>query len=291
MAGKKNFRDIQQSKAHAAALAARVEARSSRLLPVTVPIYRTDLETSLELIGSAVLVALGCIRFLITAGHVLDFASDGPLAAGVSPRILPLAGDITRLRSTGSQNSDSDRVDLGIVRLAGHVWSEVSSDSFAQWTELDQRIPILARHTYSLVGFPVTLNRRQIDEGQATAVAYRMTGLECEEEAYDATATVPDTNVMVGFDRKTMWSADGQRNSPDLYGASGSGLWRYGRQISDSSSSPKLSAIAIEWHKRGQHKYILGTRITVFLAAMHDKYEDVRTFIDAQPRAPDERRD
>jgi hypothetical protein len=109
-----------------------------------------------------------------------------------------------------------------------------------------------------------------------------MTGLECDEVSYEATERNPETNVMVGFDRKAVWGASGKRNSPDLYGASGSGLWRYGRQISESSAAPKLSAIATEWHRRGVNRYILGTRITVFLEAMHDKYADVREFIDFQ---------
>jgi hypothetical protein len=281
MAGKKNHSgDNQPTREHAAALAARVEARSSRLLPVTVPIYRTDLETSVELLGTAVLVQLAEIPFLVTAGHVLDLRADGPLAAGVSPDILPIIGDVTRLRAIGSKSSSDDHVDLGIVRLAGQAWKDAPTESFARWTELDHQIPILARHTYSLVGFPVTVNRRGVTKGRATAVAYRMAGLECDAVSYEATGTNPETNVMVGFDRKAVWGVDGRRNSPDLYGASGSGLWRYGRRISDSSAPPKLSAIAIEWHKGGVHKHILGTRITAFLGAMHDKYEDVREYID-----------
>jgi hypothetical protein len=84
---------------------------------------------------------------------------------------------------------------------------------------------------------------------------------------------------MLGFDKKSMWGAHGQRTAPDLYGASGSGLWRYGRRISDDDARPRLAAIATEWHPKGEHRYLLGTRVPLVIEAIADRHESVREFV------------
>ena len=45
-----------------------------------------------------VLLVIASVRFLVTAGHVLDLLKDGPLAAGTSPELLSLAGQPSHRR-------------------------------------------------------------------------------------------------------------------------------------------------------------------------------------------------
>src|SRR5438105_6342184 len=98
---------------------AKAEALGHRQMAVTVPIFQADENNKPEVVGSAVLLAVAGVRLLLTAGHVLDLLKLGPLAAGTSPELLSVAGQPSRLRSPGSKVPKADRIDLGIMRLAG----------------------------------------------------------------------------------------------------------------------------------------------------------------------------
>lgn len=270
----------------ASGLSALADSLSSRLLAVTVGLYQTDKRDQPELVGSGVLVSLAKARFLFTAGHVLDLRLRGQLVVGVSPELVSVSGDVTRLFPIGVHPHAEDHIDLGIVRLEGGPWGALSPASFASWEELDIRPPIMARHTFALVGFPHSKNRRPISGDRMIAMAYRMAGLESFEDSYLETGRNPEANLMIDFDQKGMWGADGLRTSPDLYGASGSGLWRFGRRLRDAKHSPQLSAIAIEWHKKGRHKYVLGTRLHIAIAALSERYQDIRVFVEDRLNAP-----
>jgi hypothetical protein len=190
-----------------------------------------------------------------------------------------VAGDVTRLYSTDRVAKGEDRIDIGLVRLDGEAWRAAPSTAFASWVDMDIRQPILAGHSFGLLGFPHSQNRRPIRGDRMIGTAYRMVGLECDESVYKATDNNPDSTLLIGFKRKEMWDATGQRTAPDLYGVSGSGLWRYARRIRHATAQPRLSAIAIEWRSKGVHQYILGTRIHLVIAALAQKYEDVQRFI------------
>jgi hypothetical protein len=275
----------QESRRRVGELLAHADALSARVLPVTGPVYRVGPNDEPDLVGSAVLVQLGEMRFAFTAAHVLRHVRHGPLMIGVAAGLIPIAGDVTYLHTVGARTEAEDSIDLGIVRLAGESWMTLDGSSFAGWEEFDIGGPIVARQTYGLVGYPASKNRNQIEGDFISAYAYRMIGLECEAKAYDAAARNAEINVMVGFAQKDMWGAEGRRTAPNLYGASGSGLWRFGRRLRAATSAPLLSAIATEWHKRGKHKHILGTRLNVALAGVCDKYDDVRSFVVARLRA------
>lgn len=96
------------------------ESTRDQLLAPTVPLYQDTARRGTEVVASGVLVLLAGIRFLFTAGHVLDMRSRGQLLVGVSPELLTLAGEPLRLRSPGSTGPTGDRIDMGIVRLRGY---------------------------------------------------------------------------------------------------------------------------------------------------------------------------
>lgn len=132
---KKTRPDLESERKRAAELAAFAEALSSRLLPVTVGVYLPDEDDVPELVGSGVLVMLGETRFLFSARHVLDFRQKGHLMIGVSPDMVWLSGDVTRLRAVGSKSAADDHIDIGIVRLDNDSWSAVPSTAFVSWQE------------------------------------------------------------------------------------------------------------------------------------------------------------
>jgi hypothetical protein len=272
----------EQERRTAGELAAIAESYSARPLQVTCGLYQPGNNDEPELIGSGVLLSVGPAKFLVTAGHVLDRRKDAPFFVGVSPELLSLSGDVTRWRTVGAKTDAEDTIDVGAVRLEGEHWKDVPPEAFATWDEIDLNVPILERHSFGLVGFPNSSNRRSVAEARIVARAYRLAGLECDESAYRAEKREPETNLMLGLEPKEMWTADGLRSAPDLYGTSGCGIWRYGRRLRDTQSPPRLSAIATEWKKKGQNTHILGTRIHIVVSAMADKYEDVRSFVEVQ---------
>lgn len=251
------------------------ETLSEATLTPTVPLYYEGDSGLPVLLGSAILLRLGEIRLLLTAGHVFDHLQTKRLAAGVPSGLLPVMGLPTRLRSPRAPDAKDDKIDVGVMRLTGTVWDELEASNFLTWADLDMVTPTAARQTYALVGFPTSVNRRGLKGGRLTAAAFRVAGIECEGRVYEESHIDPLNHVMIGFDKNAVLGSDGPRNAPDLYGSSGGGLWRFGNRLRDAVGRPKLSAVATEWQKRGRHKYILGTRIQLVMEALADKYDDL----------------
>lgn len=280
----KNKRDPwlrRQELATTRALVTEAEARTGSLLRPTVPLYREERHREPELFGSGVLLAIDDIRFLLTAGHVFDDRQKGRIGAGMPLGFYPADGAPTRLRTPGARTDEEDRIDVGAWRLSGALWEGLDPSDFVTLTEVDLEAPVAARHTYTLIGFPVSVNRRAIDGERAKAGAFRLAGLELDRPAYNAEGIDPLQCVMIGFEKRSMLGIDGQRTAPDLNGTSGGGIWRFGRRLRTTTGTPKLSAIMTECHPRGKHRYILGTRIQLIIEALGDKYPDVMTSLSA----------
>jgi hypothetical protein len=273
-------RDRRAEDRVAAELAAKADSLAKRMLEVTVPIYQPT-ATEPNLVGSGVLVTLADDRFLITAAHVFDWREHGPLAIGLSPELVPMAGTLWRFPDADSQDKSFDHIDLGIVRLDGGPWGTLPLDRFCSWTELDIDAPLVERHTFGLMGFPLATNRRPVDGDRIKSFAFTAGGLECDLATYQAADRNPLTNLMLGYDHKTMSGAKGRVTAPALRGASGGGIWRFGRKLRDTTRPPLLSAIFTEWHK-GKHKYLFGTRIQVVVGLLSAQFPHVREFVEAE---------
>ncbi|MGH7604184.1 MAG: hypothetical protein ACRENK_09340 [Gemmatimonadaceae bacterium] len=272
--------DRQTDDRIAGELAAKADSLSKRMLEVTVPIYLgTEKEPSL--VGSAVLVTLAGDRFLITAGHVFDWRQHGPLLVGVSPELVSLAGTLWRIPDADSHDKSFDHIDLGIVRLNGGPWETLPLDRLCSWTELDIDAPLVERHTFGLMGFPLATNRQPIEGDRIKSFAFTAGGLECDLATYQAADRNPLSNLMIGYDHKTMSGAKGRLTAPALNGASGGGIWRFGRKLRETTRSPLLSAIFTEWHK-GKHKYLFGTRVQVVVGLLTGQFPHVREFVEAE---------
>jgi hypothetical protein len=269
----------------AAELAAHADSLSARMLEVTVPMYLAAPPAEPMLVGSGVLVSLAEDRFLLTAAHVLAWRHKGQLVAAVSPDLMTLAGTLWEISAPTADTRLADNIDLGLVRLAGGPWNGLSLGRFCSWDELDTQPSLMARHSFGVVGFPVSKNRRPVLEDRLRSFALPLAGLECDAATYVEVGRNPDANLMIGFDRKTMSGTNGRKASPDLNGVSGGGMWRFGRKLREATRPPLLSAIAIEWHQ-GKHKYILGTRIQIALAMMIENLPNVREFVGSRIAPP-----
>jgi hypothetical protein len=52
--------------------------------------------------------------------------------------------------------------------------------------EIDIDAPIMARHSFGVVGFPVSTNRHPVREQRISSYALPVGGLECDEPTYVA---------------------------------------------------------------------------------------------------------
>ena len=258
---------------------------SKRALDVTTPVYATSGNGKPRHQGSAVLLRLGEIRFLISAGHVLETIREQELSASACGVISPITGEVTYVCGSDTECPDGDPVDIRVVRLAGPEWDSVPLSRFLHWDELDHDPPVPKRHAFALIGFPHTKQRGTLKGTHITSQAYRILGMECPASAYAGVDVDPEINLLVGFEKRRTWGPKGMLTAPDLYGASGCGLWRFGRHIRDAVNPPRLAAIGVRWEARGRVKHIAGTRIQLVLSGIADRYADARITIDRHSKA------
>src|SRR4051812_40294031 len=120
----------------AAELVVRADELSPRMLDVTSPVYVLDSSGKPSAWGSVIFLAIGHIRFAISAAHVLDRRHTSHLYVQAGDEIVGLSGTFTRLSRAGSTPED-DPVDIGFVRLHEGVAKAMSDSAFVLWDEID----------------------------------------------------------------------------------------------------------------------------------------------------------
>lgn len=268
-------RDWHQRR-RAANLADIAARRSARAMEVTTPIYVTTEQGLPEPEGTAVFLQLGDFRFLVSAGHVLKSMTTRPVSADCHGTIRLVSGEITYIYGSPDRTQSEDPLDVRVVRLKGGGWGDIPDSSFLQWPEIDQQPPAPRRHSLGLIGYPYTKQRNALHGSTMTARAYHLLGVECPSDVYADLEIDPAGSLLMGFNKKRVWGPAGMATAPDLYGASGCGLWSFGRRIRDVNDPARLSAIGVIWERLGRVKYVRGTRISVIVAALIQRYDDVR---------------
>ena len=105
------------------------------------------------------LAQLGGIRFLLSAGHVIESLKTRTLLAQAGHSLAPVTGDLTYLYGRADGNSSVDPFDIRMVRLSGVDWDSVPLTAFLSWNELDHAPPKPQRHTHAMLGFPSSKQR------------------------------------------------------------------------------------------------------------------------------------
>jgi hypothetical protein len=269
-------RDAAQRR-RAAELGEIADRLSRRAFAVTTPVYRADIHGMPESEGTAVLIELGGVRFLVSAGHVLEALKERPLTAQAGGVLAPIAGNITYL-SGWDAALGADAIDIRVVRLSGEKWDSVPLGDFLHWNELDHESVVAQRHSFTLIGYPESRQRDSVNGTTVVAQSYRVSAMESPLHVYRTIKVNPAVSLLVGFDKKRTWGIEGMVTAPDLYGASGCGLWRFGRYIRDATRPPLLSAIGVAWGQ-DKVKHVRGTRIAAILECIADQYPDVRAAI------------
>lgn len=251
---------------------------AKKVTDFTYPVYWPDEKGDPEAIGSCVLVMLGEAKFLVSASHVLKRVYEREVRVAAGDFLAVVRGEVTGLCREGATiSSNEDDIDVGTIRLKGDSWDRASPAGFATLEDLDVQPGVATRDWFCLGGYPAAKQKNCIVGSNLNASLYRVVGVECLEATYRGCGRNPEVSLMIGFGKKRIWGPQGMISAPDMYGMSGSGIWRCGREFNDVKNQPRLSGIAVEWHRRGPAKYIVGTRILLMLRALAERYPDVRS--------------
>jgi|GEM_PF-6867375 len=268
-------RDLAQ-RLRAGEIDKKVEGIANNVPEYTYPVYWPNQKGDPEAIGTCVLVVIGESKFLLSASHVLKSIYEREVRVAGGNILTVVRGEVTGLFREGAAiSSDGDDIDLGAIRLKGDNWDQAPISGFAKLEDLDIRPGAASRNCFCLAGYPASKQRNCVVGNDLNASLFWVSGVECQEPTYKACRRNPEVSLMIGFHKKRIWGPNGIHSAPDVYGMSGSGIWRIGPDIRDMRTRPLLSGIAVEWHRSGPAKYILGTRVHLIIEALANRYPSV----------------
>jgi hypothetical protein len=241
-----------------------------------------------ELEGSAVLLEIGPLRFLVTAAHVLDRAGgSNPLTPciGLARGFLTITGEA---RGTLPPNGDRmlDRVDLAFVALDNHAAEAVKENyAYLPIQCLDVHDPGLEGTRYVVNGCPW---KKVEHEGKMLMPnQYELQLLGKPHSEYEGLDISPLTHIAMHYDRKKMMDGLGERvTSPKPSGMSGGPVWRMVSSrgpIGEHALSKRLVGIAIEYIEA--KRSLVATRISGVLAVISNAFPDVAGLIPNNPQS------
>ena len=257
-------------------LAALANDLSTKASAVTVPIYVRDrIVNAPKLIASGLLLEIGESRFLITAGHALDDMREGESAVPVNGGLSIVTGAKSRFCSQNSTKLEDDKFDVGVVRLSGSAWESVASSGFLTLGDTALRLPLAPCKDFAFIGYPATKQRRVAKNAILQSFQYRLVASGRPPASYEGLGYDQSVSVLLGFNKRRVWSELGCQSAPDLYGMSGGGVWCFGGRLGHASSQPLLAGIGIEWLRKEKDKVIVATRIDRILEAIVEKYPEL----------------
>ena len=98
---------------------------------------------------------------------------------------------------------------------------------------------------------------------------------------YAALNADTDSQLVLPFEKKDIWTITGQVSAPDLNGISGGGLWRVPVHDESRIGDTRLAALGIECQAKGRHRHIRATRIRTVLTAVFNSFPDLRPALTA----------
>jgi len=218
--------------------------------------------------ASAVLLNVDNIRFLITAGHVLQENGNdiNPEDIGVmiGDTFYILNGELKFVNPT--VNKTNDRIDLAVWRLDNDVANELETRyKFLEISQVDIDHNVSTEPRYLLVGFPVSQSKIQPTTSTIRVAPFIFLTEESEKKYYAALDFEEHSNIVLDYRKAKIKSFDTKLpgQGPDTYGVSGSGLWYLPSLIvAEGQTVPfKLTGIMIEW--RRDKSAVVATRIHI----------------------------
>jgi hypothetical protein len=248
-------------------------AADKLFLPATLPIYSAD-EMRPDQIGTATLISVGDLRFLLTAAHVLDECEDGGMFTGVDGQFVPIKGQASITSKVAGKRKD-DHFDIADIPLGGEPETALAGIAAIDEKWIDWQPVPASGHLFSAFGFPNTRNK--ITERSSTKIKPEaLQHTDCIVDDPGSAKMLPDGgahHLHLSYGRRAN-DADGNiQNAIKPRGMSGGPLIDLGK-LSDpevlegrASTVPKLVAIVTE---RGVGLNLVCTKMSVIRKILED---------------------
>lgn len=241
----------------------------SLIREATTPVYLRQTTGRLHALGSAVFLALGERRFLVTAAHVADEMLAGSSEIGFGTDLAPSR---PRFVTTVLPRSGRRRDDVLDIAVA-----EVEPQEL-----VDKRITAVPPRVFDIeggsygddlflaAGYPHTRQKPRVKDNSIDAYLYRTAALAKDVPATD---DLRQFLLDLDFNRRRLFVEGRQFTGPSLEGMSGGGIWR----VDEDDRSFRLAAVLTEYDQ-GKRR-IRATRLWFVLAAIWNEFPELRHHI------------
>jgi hypothetical protein len=234
--------------------------------------------------GSGVLLRIADAGLLISAAHVLDYATihKFPHLIGTTggADLIPLERvEVLASGMPASGDRDDDPFDIGVVRLQPEVVERL--EQHKRFLRLHQIDPLVGQdrgNYYFVYGFPFALAKNDPERHIARVTSLRYGTVAHHDARVDVSGFDPDRDLVLS--QPPNGNIDSEGNAvelPRLKGISGCGLWRLSRPEVQPQrwTTDSVQLVGIE-HTVLRNQYIRGTRIAIVNRLIWDSYPDLR---------------
>ena len=223
--------------------------------------------------ASSVLLRVDGVKFLLTAGHVLQNQDYTDIGVVVNDIFYILLGEVKFFNPAESKTND--KIDLTVWKLEDSVASDLEQKyNFLDLEQLDLNHSVAQEYRYILTGYPVTRSKikKHIDKIKVDPFVYLTK--EADKDLYKKMDFEEHSNIILMYDKeiKTFGTKE-RRHNPKPIGLSGSGLWFLPNFIVEKGQRVpfKLAGIMTEWKK--QQNVVIATRIHIVTELIRKHYE------------------
>jgi hypothetical protein len=262
------------SKASAAASGAfqpegAVQKLSGLLSRHVVPLFSEDRNRKPQPRGSGFLVSSASGSFLLSAAHVFDCPR--PLFFYVGPKTLQwLSGELRLTKMPGGKSRESDRLDVGVLKLRSPVlppYPQVDKYALPIGDLMAGALPRESK-VYLVLGFPGSKSQPHLVRRDVTSEPHGFWHTSAPIHTYTKIGVGPDSHIVINFDGAKALGSDGEvRTFPSPLGMSGAPVWLLYDEIgpNDPMRTP-IVGILIEYRK--PQKALIATDVGIALRMM-----------------------
>jgi hypothetical protein len=241
------------------------ETAGFRIARTLCPIYVEGIHRP-EPVGTATLIRVDDLVFLLSAAHVLDDVGTGPRYFGAPEKIKPLPAITFRSPLPPSGRRDDDLVDVGCWVLDPGQARGIPSADTLRLDQLDLVRPprIDADAQYYLSGYPASRQPRRQSGDEFEVKPLKFLTNEVSHDVYETVGRDRNSHLLVDFDKDDFYNGFEKRLGPDLFGVSGGVIWRLTGSANVQPQAPVLTAIVTSW-RRSEPRSVIGTRMPLWL--------------------------
>ena len=222
------------------------------LAKCVVPLYRNNERMRPIHIGTGLLVGRDENLFLVSAAHVLRECESSELFFYAdTTTVMGVTGKIKITPSSSVQGQNTDRLDVGVVKLADldpNRYPLVINTPLPATGLLGTALPRDGKR-YLLVGVPATKSRLNLPKRYVGIKYHALLCPNSNYEKYNALGALPFDSILLDYNYKKCFDFNKiSKNFPDINGMSGSPIFLFD-DVNVSIDRMPVVGILIEYHQ------------------------------------------